>query len=581
MKRLLVLLLILALAGVASATSLNFQNPSDNTSIRSFTVGSPSQSSVTWIESSTGGNNVVRVRNQGSYTFTGFALASPYQTTYAAATYTTSTGNLDRTGATAVLYDGSRNVLYTFVPTAGMLNGYGRWEIKMSGGTAYLSINGVQIKNSTPLAQNPSYVAFGTTGQSEGGYGTDDVYTYWDNYVYGQTENTNIMGVPESDAEMFVIYQDMTNSASSGLAFGSNGTIVDSNYMTSTWGRGNHTISPDPQPNQTIQLVNYVGGQVYDTRYTDTEYTGSITWDIQTKIIAAGAPMGLYATYMPGTGAYSNQIWYKSNGATVAWSADTYSRGDTATIISYVASGGYWNTANTYKICVMDVYGNFHGENTTITTQSGTTTHTWSDSDDPGVYYAVMFTTVPTGTEYILGFDWTTLSSYAGYGGWVNNAQTGTIISGASVNMTQDGVSGNSTSGPDGNWSSGSVFSTGAVLMINASASGYVPYNYSWTPLVARTVSGLNISMVPSTPAYTGLAIGGVDRDFLYGRPIEGATVTVRNTTTGLYCYKTTSFTGWYLNDETDCIFQSKTPYDVWAYKIGYSNSTTERAVTV
>jgi hypothetical protein len=38
--------------------------------------------------------------------------------------------------------------------------------------------------------------------------------------------------------------------------------------------------------------------------------------------------------------------------------------------------------------------------------------------------------------------------------------------------------------------------------------------------------------------------------------------------------------TGWYLNDETDCLFQSKTPYDVWAYKLGYSNSTIEKAVT-
>jgi hypothetical protein len=197
---------------------------------------------------------------------------------------------------------------------------------------------------------------------------------------------------------------------------------------------------------------------------------------------------------MPGTGAYSNVIVKKSNGATVSFNSDTFSTGDTATIITYVATGGYWDTSTfDYKL---SLYGLTTGyvENYTITSQSGSFTHSWESTDTPGVYYALLYaTSKATGKESILGLDWATLSSYAGYSGYVNNAQTGLPIVGAFVNTTQDGVSGNSTSGFDGNWSSGSVFSTGAILTINASASGYIPYNYSWTPLAARTVTGLNI----------------------------------------------------------------------------------------
>jgi len=251
-------------------------------------------------------------------------------------------------------------------------------------------------------------------------------------------------------------------------------------------------------------------------------------------------------------------------------------------VITYVANGGYWDAGSySYKL---SLYGLTTGyvENYTITSQSGSFTHAWQSTDTPGVYYALLYaTTRSTGQEHILGLDWATLSSYAGYGGYVVNAQNGTPIAGAFVNVTQDGVSGNSTSGFDGNWSTGSVFSAGAILTINASASGYIPYNYSWTPLAARTVSDLNVSMIPSTPSYTGLAIGGVDRDFLYGRPIGSATITVRNTTTGESYVNYTNTWGWYLCDDgATCSLQTKRPYDVWAYKIGYTNSTTEKAVT-
>jgi hypothetical protein len=585
MKRLLALVLLLALVGATSATSLNFQNPGDINSVIKFHTGTPTSNGTDWVESTVGGNNYLNiyfteatggVSNDAQY----IILPYPSQSNYAAATLISSSGTYTTFGGgpSAVLLDSNKNVIWNFNRGGdGGIAPTGRYEVKVSGGTAYYYINGVLNQNSTPLATNPYYIGFGAKVWQK-----SNIATQWDDYVYGESENKFILGVSESDDNKFIILDDILSDAGDGLYNTTSDTQANANYMPATWARGNATIGADvSQPNMSVQLVSYPDNTPYATYYTDTGYSGSINVEIKTYLIDAGAPDGYYAMYMPGTGAYSNIIMKKSNGATVSFNADTYSTGDTATIITYVATGGYWDTSSfDYKL---SLYGLTTGyvENYTITMQSGTFTHAWESTDTPGVYYALLYATSrTTGKEAILGLDWATLSSYAGYAGYVNDAQTGSTISGAFINVTQDGVSGNSTSGFDGNWSSGSVFSTGSILMINASASGYDWYNYSWTPMAARTVSDLNVTLAPISKSYTGLAIGGVVRDFLYGRPIEGATVTVRNITTGLYCYKTTSFTGWYLNDETDCLFQSKTPYDVWAHKIGYTNSTTEQAVT-
>jgi hypothetical protein len=164
--------------------------------------------------------------------------------------------------------------------------------------------------------------------------------------------------------------------------------------------------------------------------------------------------------------------------------------------------------------------------------------------------------------------------------GPVVNAQNGTVISGANISMTQDMVVCNTISAADGNYSCGG-FSTGSIWYVNATAVNYRQYIFNKTLLAARGIN-LTISMEPVTPNFSGLGIGGCDRDDTYGRPIGGSLVTVRNTTTGEYYQKPTNDWGWYLCDSgSSCSLATKTPYDVWAFKLGYTNSTTEKAVTV
>jgi hypothetical protein len=568
MKRLLVLLLILALAGVASATSLNFQNPGDFTQIQSITDTS---GGIGWTESGIGGNNYITVTHYvsgvPSPTGTFFILNSPSSTTYAAATYLGGTGTYPR--ASVVLLDSNKNVIWVTTLNAPSMGG--RAEIKIVGGYAKTYYNGVLDATSGALLTNPSYVGFGTYSPFSAGYSS----VYWDNYVYGSAENKYVLGLPESDDEMYVILSDITNPSAAGLAFGGNGTVVNSNYMVGTWSRGNSTT---PLTNESVQLINYVSGTVYEQTYTGDAFSGSYSFDILTNIINnPSAPMGLYAITIPGSGAYSNQIWYKSNGASVAWSSETYSMQDVGSIITIVAAGDYWDTSTyTYSLGVMDVYGGWHGTNTSITTQTATVTHSWNaDTDSPGVYYAVLTATSrSTGVSYILGYDYTTLSSYVNFAGYVHNAETQTVISGANVSMTQDGTACNTLSAADGNYTC-SGFSTGAIWYVNATASGFRQYTFNATPLAAKGVP-LNITMTPLSPVEIGLAVGGVARDTVYGRPISGATITITNATRSESYVTTANSVGYYLLDETKGVFLTNNGwYQVVGSKLGYSNSTT------
>jgi hypothetical protein len=104
----------------------------------------------------------------------------------------------------------------------------------------------------------------------------------------------------------------------------------------------------------------------------------------------------------------------------------------------------------------------------------------------------------------------------------------------------------------------------------------------TFVPLATKTIY-LNISLNSTSPVYTGLGIGGIARDGIfsggvisngYGRPISGATVYLKNTTSGELYTKTTNNAGWYLCDEgASCFLTTKRPYNVWGQKLGYSNS--------
>lgn len=592
MTRLLALLVLAVLFAVpVGATTLNFQNRGDTDSVTVFpaTFGYSQ-----WIESTTGGNNNVLITSNKSTYWNGYGtfliLHNPYQMTYAAGDITCASGQCHES---MILLDSDYSVLWNFNCAAAGCDS-GRYETKIVGSTAYLTVNGVTKYNSTPLATNPSYIGIGLQNWHD----TQLATAYVDDLNWAEP-TAMIMGLPETDDDKFIILKDIINPAASGLWNSTSNTQANANYMSGTWSRGNASVDAGAtQPNETIELRHVATGTVYATNYTGTGYHGTMTWNIKTLIIDSGAPMGMYALYSPRTHEYSNQILYKSNGANVTWNQAQYSKDDSATVIYFVLDGGYWDTSlYSYRVEVRDVWGAVKST-TPITASTGSVTHDWADDDEEGVYYAFLIAKANSGGyDYYLGYDDTELVDYFQIDGHVLNAENATAIQNANVSFTQGTTIVNLTGGFDGNYTSGPYFTTGSPVYINATATGFYQYLYNFTPLAAKTLN-ITIVLEPTSPTYTGVAIGGVDRDTVYGNPISGATIYLTNSTYNESYFHTTSSTGYYKFDETPYIHCftagsagacEVTPtsdsltagrwYDVVAVKLGHSNSTTPNMV--
>lgn len=574
MKRLFILLLVVALILPVQATQQMWTNYGDDSDIVYITGGSaPTQSY--WVRTA-GANNYAYTRASSSGAFSGVMYSYPYQTSYSAITLVGSGGDYF-SWVHCTLYDANMNVLQSTVEMGPRLNAYstGRWEMKISGGTPYYYLDGTLQTTGGLISQNPSYVAWGVEVVVGG---TFDSPASFDDYVIAEPTKMQ-MSLPEGNNETIIIMKDILNPSSSGLAFGENGTIINSNYMTGgRWSRGNATIGADVlQPNETIEF-RYLGtDQVYATNYTGTGLYGTMAYNLQTMLISSGAPQGLYGYYRPKTGEWGDTIMYKSNGASVAWNQKEYSVGDTGTVIYYVLDGGYWDTSlYSYKVCILDSYMNFI-QNTTLTASSGTVSYDWTEDNAEGVYHAWLIAQNHDGYEYVLGSDYTELVAFFGYGGYVNDGYTTLPISGANVNVTQ-GLTAlyNASSGYNGNYSTGPKFNTGSSVFFNVSKTGYKPYQYSFVPLSSGTVSDLNVTIYPLNPSGDagGVGIGGVIRDATIGRPLAGATVYVKNVTNSQQYSKTTNMAGGYICDlGSSCTLVINRVYQVNASKLGYNTS--------
>ena len=182
MKRLLALLLILALAFPASATQQMWTNYGDDADIVYITGGNaPTQSY--WVRTA-GLNNYVYSRASSSGAFSGVRYSYPYQTTYSAITLVNSGGDFF-SWVGCRLYDSNGNLLQQTVEMGPRLNAYssGRWEMKISGGTPYYYLDGVLQKTGAVISQNPSYVEWGVEVVVGG---TFDSPASFDDYVIAE-----------------------------------------------------------------------------------------------------------------------------------------------------------------------------------------------------------------------------------------------------------------------------------------------------------------------------------------------------------------------------------------------------------
>jgi hypothetical protein len=447
-----------------------------------------------------------------------------------------------------------------------------RFELKIIGGTPMCYADGVLKSTAAVISVNPSYIAI-----------TDFINTQsYDNIVIGEDDHHIVGALPSN----WTIIRDFISSASNGIYAGQNTTslvpwvLKNSNYFYIDA----DTDSLDSTTSETFQ-ISYVatGTVVNSTTINSTVPRHQVRYYLSQWLDTSTVPDGQYAACFEGS-SVCGYFWILSNGGQIVFDKSSYNLGDSGTMTWYLSTGYIDVSTYDYTYKLVDVYGNILASGVTAvsnTDTTGTATITFDDATyDPGVVYAEMIATGKTDdVEHMLGYSAITLVDYVQFNGYVNNAENSTVISGANINMTQGSRVASVTSGSTGNYTASGNFLTGTAILVNATAADFRQYLYTFTPSAAKTIS-LNISLVPSSPITSGSGIGGVAREKVYGRPIEGATVYVNNNTYSETHTETTSMTGWYLCDAgSSCTLTSTRLYNIWGTRLGYNVSANYTAV--
>jgi hypothetical protein len=541
------------LVSSVSAAVYNFQNAGDFQNLECiYNLSRPGWGAngigtCSWIENGNGGNSYAFLESYitsvwGGYlgVHTSFQNKAGAPMSYWAGTILNSYGTTG--GANFIdLNDASNNTMWYYVISDQTVESV-RYEVIMRNNIAYVYKNGALVANSQGLQYNPSYVKVTAYGDGQSG---EYRITTWDDIIYGSDTVlvTDVYGVPENGK--YVLIKNITDPSKYGLYNISNGALISSTNMTTTYSFG------QPNTSRTISLQNLFTGIIV-SNYTVPAgtLTGTISWPLYDALFNNPyAGYGYYVTTIAGSTVKSDPIPYVGTEATCKWSLKQYTTSDTG-VITWDMTGVYAPSLYTYKIAIAGSSNNIIS-NTTVTSTTGSISKTFdSDTYPQGPYYAELIATPLTGgSEILVAADNTYISSYVAFSGYVLNAENVTGIAGATVNITQStGLTTIKTTDANGYWNSTDPWLVGSRIDINASKENYVTALSNFTPINARTLS-YNISLIPINAVCNGVCLNGIVHESIYYTPISGASVNIRNVTTGFSNTTTTNAAGYYRFD--------------------------------
>jgi hypothetical protein len=521
--------------------------------------------------------------HSASISSTWSTLITPNSSTssnYFAATMYNSNGN-----AAIGMLDSTRSAFYGYPwYSNGLLSGYNynRLEFVRSGTNMLVYVDGSLSQTFTSVPGTPAYsYSLGSHAS-----GSEPSQWYIDDISFGNAfADTGLVSVmPHS----WYIMKDMINP-SNFYMIDSSGNLVYSDHFDVQWSLGAYAdgwqASQNPPNNRYRIAITGADQYVVYNEYINITAAGAATGIIsipmnQTYIGNSPLSYGQYLVRLyDGSAVKSTDYFYViGTGATIAWGNPTYTIGSTAAI-TYSISSSYYDTATyTYKIEIIDIYGNIQ-KTQTINGQAGSISVSLDSSTySDGVYYAEIIATPKSGgSDIAMNYAATEINSYITLSGYVMNAETGATLSGATVNVSQLSTSLVSTSDVNGSYSNNNNWLSGSEINITTNLTGYTTDVNVFTPLTADAIT-LNISLIPSPPTYSGIAIGGIVRDNQYHNVIPSATVykitNVSRTGSGS---ATTNIAGYYRFDS----LVNGTVYDIWSSKTGFANSTVEQKLAV
>ena len=441
------------------------------------------------------------------------------------------------------------------------LSGYmtgktGRIEMKIIGGTPTLFQDGTQFATAPIISINPSYFQILN-------------YKNYDNIVYGESDHHIVGALPTN----WTIQRDLINPSATGVYAWSGTAWVAKNSYFFYLDADKEGLTPE-----NVVIKDFATGTAVNTTPV-TAVRNQIQYNVANFLntptsLGTTLPDGMYTVSFDTAPAIYDTFWVISSGASLAWGQSVYSQGSTAPITYSIAGGGYWDTSTySYSMVTKSIYGTVMNTQT-ISAQTGTISVPVTTAYTPGVYYAeIVATKISDGTTNVMNIAYMSVTTYIPMTGFVMNEETGATISAANLNVTQGLQYQSVTSGYNGNWSSNNGWVSGSAITINTTASGFKQNIHTFTPLTSSAVA-LNISMAPTTSAYSGVSIGGVVTDSQYGNPIVGATYHVQNSTEYM---ATTNIAGF---ARVDGLVNGNL-YSVWSSKTGYGNSSVTQIVAV
>ena len=488
-----------------------------------------------------------------------------------------SSGGTDA-GVSFTIYDANKNSMGSF--GTNNLKTSSRYELNIIGGDPWIFRDGVHIgniscsgPNSPHCSINPSYVAFGSSQGYTIWGATESMYT--DNYIVGEADPHVVGALPSN----WTIQRDLINPSATG--------VFAWNNASQTWVAQNSQyfyIDADTSSQQSATTeyfdIMYQGAIVNTTIIHDqTSPRNQIQYNVSeflnTAYFSSVLPDGQYYAQFRGYPDSRSYFWVTSSGASVSWDKTTYPQSSTATL-TYAVSNSYWQPSTyTYSLVVVNTAGTTL-QTYSLNSQTGTESLQLNPTTYPaGAYYAEVIATDNSGNKNIMNYAAAQVTSYSYISGYVMNAETGAVLSGATVNTTQGAVTESQTSSASG-YTMNTGWLTGGLLSVTTNLTGYTTDVRSFSPMAAGNIP-LNITLLSTTPSHTGVSIGGIVRDNQYGNPVTSATVNVYNTSTSESYNNVTNIAGYYLVNN----LVGNRLYNVSSTKSGYSNSTIAQVVAV
>ena len=409
-----------------------------------------------------------------------------------------------------------------------------QFEVRRTDQHAYLYANGVLLHDLGVCARQPYYWAITSHGTvvddvRVGGLGSQSV---------GVMPTTYRLAKDITDPQLSGMYDEASQNVYNTVMHASYSYYGDLSECTIS-------IDGDHQVQSLVPLsydFGYATSNPASLVHTSSR-SGVVTFNL-TQFFAEKNYGRHTVELVTPTGTAEAEFWYTGVATTetaITFDRDVYAPLDEVQINSTIGTSHWQPGMYSYYGALYDrTTGLFMGANWSITSQ--TQVHSTSVSTDlfpaSGEYMTMLYAVDSQGNHILLDTD--TCQVYADkvvFSGTVWDAQQGTILSGATVSLTQGGTTATQTTGSDGRFEFLGL-SKDILTQLSAAKSGFTTSWSNTTPNEYMRYE-VQIALAPSAPAHSGEAVFGTVRSYPLGSFVASPTVRILhdgtpvNSTTG------------------------------------------------